>query len=197
MSNLPEIPFEEPDSKKRTCWHLMLNSRFYTHISTILVIMEMDLIIDPDSHVICGFFQKSVCKNTAPVHFFRFLHCCSSSPRLNLSPPIGKPIIKSHMSILIWNQGTVPAHPPIFCSWKFPPQIFHCENGAQRPRKRMGKCSSSSTSRPQPLPNLSTHSGPFFLQENRPFSMEKKNVAIFKTKKNLKSDLKLLPRNPT
>lgn len=101
------------------------------------------------------------------------------------------------MSILIWNQGTVPAHPPIFCSWKFPPQIFHCENGAQRPRKRMGKCSSSSTSRPQPLPNLSTHSGPFFLQENRPFSMEKKNVAIFKTKKNLKSDLKLLPRNPT
>lgn len=97
MSNLPEIPFEEPDSKKKTCWHLMLNSRFYTHISTILVIMEMDLIIDPDSHVICGFFQKSVCKNTAPVHFVRFLHCCSSSPRLNLSPPIGKPIIKSHM----------------------------------------------------------------------------------------------------
>ena len=90
MSNLPEIPFEEPDSKKKTCWHLMLNSRFYTHISTILVIMEMDLITTQIAREIC--VQKyGTCA----------LHCCSSSPRLNLSPPIGKPIIKSHMSILI------------------------------------------------------------------------------------------------
>ncbi len=104
---------------------------------------------------------------------------------------LGKPIKRNSIKYIYGTKAQT-AHPHLFVFPCFPLGVHR----DKRPLKRMGKYSSSSTSRPQPLPNLKFEHESMdrtFFDRKRP-AMEKYRWSSLK-KKLEKQSIKLFTRN--